>query len=180
MPGIIHEAGAADAAAVADIHIASWREAYRDILPDAYLKHDVVEERRRYWAAKLRDAGDGAFVLVAAAPDAAQGFISVAREGEPGYDAVIESLHVSRAFRGTGLGRKLIGAAAGRLIETGATSVCLRVYDDNLPAIRFYEHLGGRKDGTGIDPFAGANKPDTRFGWRDLAALRDACRNGRP
>jgi ribosomal protein S18 acetylase RimI-like enzyme len=175
-PEEIYEAGADDTAAIADIHVASWREVYRSILPDAYLDSGIVEERQRYWADALAAPGNG-FVLVARRGGRPSGFIAVARDGEPGYDAFIESLHVVGQMRGSGLGRRLMRKAAERLLAEGATSVCLRVYDANAAAIRFYERLGGQRDGSGIDPFAGADMPDTRFGWRDLAALREACGN---
>lgn len=181
-PPAIRAAGARDAAAIATLHTRSWREVYRGILPDAYLDHEVVGERLQYWTDALAAPGTG-FVLIARHDGAASGFIAVARDGEPGYDAVIDSLHVAAAWRGTGLGRRLIRRAAARLLAEGASSVCLRVFDANTAAISFYRRLGGRPDGTGIDGFAGANMPDTRFGWRDLAALRDACtdpRRGNP
>ena len=173
-PPAIRTAGAGDAAAIASLHTQSWREVYRGILPDTYLNHEVGGERLRHWTGALA-ASDGGFVLVAGTDDAVSGFIAVARDSEPGYDAVIDSLHVAAAWRGCGLGRRLMGQAAARLLADGATSVCLRVFDANTAAIRFYRRLGGRPDGTGIDPFASADMPDTRFGWRDLAALREAC-----
>jgi ribosomal protein S18 acetylase RimI-like enzyme len=171
----IGEAGASDAAAIAAIHAESWREAYRGILPDRFLDREVAEERLRYWRAALTAPRDGGFVLLALRGGTARAFISVARGGEPGYDAMIESLHVMPGERGAGLGRKLIRRAVARLIDEGASSVALTVYDANKAAIRFYKRLGGIADGTGIDPFAGADMPDTRYGWRDLPALIEAC-----
>jgi len=166
-----------DAAAIARLHADSWREVYRGILPDAYLDRDANEERRRHWEAVLADPASG-FVLLACQDGVPAGFIAVSFGGEPGYDAVIDSLHVAAPWRGAGLGRRLIGQVAAHLMDEGASSVCLRVYDANEAAIRFYHRLGGRADGRGVDPFAGADMPDTRFGWRDLAALRAACRRG--
>jgi ribosomal protein S18 acetylase RimI-like enzyme len=171
----IAEAGAGDSAAIAAIHAESWREVYRGILPDRFLDHDVMEERRAYWDAALANRQDGDFTLATLRGGTVRGFISVARGGEPGYDALIESLHVMPGERSAGLGRRLIGRAVVRLIDEGASSVALRVYDANESAIRFYERLGGRRDGTGIDPFAGADMPDSRYGWRDLPALAKAC-----
>jgi len=176
-PETIAEAGASDADAIAAIHSESWREVYRGILPDSFLDHDVAEERRGYWDAALANRRAGDFTLAARRDGIVRGFISVARGGEPGYDALIESLHVGTGGRGTGLGRRLIGRAVARLIDEGASSVALRVYEANEPAIRFYERLGGKRDGTGIDPFAGADMPDVRYGWRDLATLAKACAN---
>ena len=174
-PETIAEAGASDAATIAAIHAASWREVYRGILPDRFLDHDVAEERRRYWDAALANPRDGDFTLTALRGGTVRGFISVARGGEHGYDAVIDSLHVMPGGRDAGLGRRLIGRAVARLIDEGASSVALRVYEANESAIRFYVRLGGRRDGTGIDPFAGADMPDIRYGWRDLPALAKAC-----
>ena len=171
----IAEAGADDAAAIAAIHIESWRAVYRGILPEDYLDHDVVDERRAYWNAALANPRGGDFTLAAARGGIVVGFISVTRDGEPGYDATIGSLHVMASGRGAGLGRRLMGRAVARLIDDSASSVALTVYDANEAAIRFYERLGGIADGAGIDPFAGANMPDTRYGWRDLPALRRAC-----
>lgn len=173
-PPVIRTAGAGDAAAIANLHTESWREVYRGILPDAYLDHEIVGERLRYWTLALATQ-TGGFVLVACHDGAPSGFIAVARYGEPGYDAVVDSLHVAAAWRGGGLGRRLMGQAASRLLAAGASSVCLRVFDANAAAIRFYRRLGGWPDGAGVDGFAGADMPDTRFGWPDLAALRDAC-----
>jgi ribosomal protein S18 acetylase RimI-like enzyme len=178
-PETIAEAGASNAAAIAAIHTESWRDAYRGILPDSFLNHDVVDERRRYWDATLAKPRGGGFTLAALQGGTVRGFILVVRIGEPGYDAVIESLHVMPGERDAGLGRRLIGRAVARLIDEGASSVALRVYDANESAIRFYERLGGKADGTGIDPFAGADMPDTRYGWRDLPALVRACDTGR-
>lgn len=178
-PETIAEAGAGDSAAIAAIHVESWREVYRGILPDRFLDHDVMAERRAYWDAALAIPRDGGFTLAALRGGIVRGFISVVRNGEPGYDALIESLHVMPGERGAGLGRGLIGRAVARLIDEGASSVVLRVYAANESAIRFYERLGGLADGTGIDPFAGAHMPDFRYGWRDLPALEKACDSDR-
>jgi ribosomal protein S18 acetylase RimI-like enzyme len=172
---IIRQAGPDDAAAVAAIHCESWRSAYRGILPDVYLDQEAPAERLRYWRAKLAAAKEGGFVLLAVNGGDPVGFVAVSRPGEPGYDADIDSLHVSPDVRGGGVGRRLLGAAAQRLLTEGAGSACLRVYDANEAAARFYRRLGGMADATGIDPFAGADMPDTRYGWRDLAALATAC-----
>lgn len=177
-PPTIRMAGPEDAGAIARLHTASWRAVYRGILPDAYLDDDVVAERQRYWSGALATPPGRGFVLVALQGRAPAGFIAVTRDGEAGYDAVIDSLHVAAAWRGAGLGRRLMGRAAAHLLADGAASVCLRVFDANTAAIRFYLRLGGRPDGTGIDDFAGADMPDTRFGWHDLAALRNLCTEG--
>jgi len=176
-PPLIRAAGPDDAAAIARLHADSWRAVYRGILPDDYLDREADDERRAHWTAALAAPAAG-FALIACRDGVAAGFIAVTGSAEPGYDAFIDSLHVASLWRGAGLGRRLMGRAAALLLAEGASSLCLRVYDANAAAIRFYRHLGGVPDGHGIDPFAGADMPDTRIGWRDLAAFHAACTKG--
>lgn len=176
MAGEIRQARAADADAIADLHALSWRTTYRGTLPDSFLDGDVVVERRAAWARffSAPRAGAVAFLAVGADRDL-DGFIAFERGEEAGYDAVIENLHVAPRARGRGLGKRLMETAAGHLLDRGAGSVCLWVYDDNKAAIGFYRSLGGVADAHGTDPFAGADAPHTRIGWQDLAALRRRC-----
>jgi hypothetical protein len=44
---------AADDESIAELHTASWRGAYRGILPDAFLDGEIAEERRGFWKARL-------------------------------------------------------------------------------------------------------------------------------
>jgi ribosomal protein S18 acetylase RimI-like enzyme len=170
------DAGPADAEAVAALHTGSWRAHYRGILPDAYLDSEIFGERRAFWQSALRDPKAGQLVIVATLEAVLTGFISVVRDGELGFDAEIENLHVEPRLCGQGLGRRLLGEAVARLASDGVSSVCLWVFDANEAAIRFYQRLGGTPDTRGFDDFAGAHAPHTRIVWPDLAALARACR----
>lgn len=65
---LIREATPADAAAIARVHVESWRATYRGIVPDDYLARLSREGWERTWANTLRGAGDadaGTAVFVA-------------------------------------------------------------------------------------------------------------------
>ena len=173
----VRDAGTEDAAEVAALHVTSWRTAYGDILPASYLESGIETERYRFWARKLDDLPPDELLLITRSGGALTGFVWVTRSGEPGYDAVIEALHVHPRLRGSGIGKRLLASAVRRLRGDGASSVCLRVYDANTAAVDFYTRLGGVADGQGIDGFAGADAPDTRIGWRDLDRLLSLCGN---
>jgi hypothetical protein len=170
------DAGPEDSDAIAQLHAESWRAHYRGILPDAYLDGEAFQERQSFWQAALRNPRAGDLTIVSADGSELTGFVAVVRGDEPGFGAVIENLHVRPRFCGRGLGRRLLGEAVARLMATGVTSACLWVYDANEAAIRFYERLCGTPDRHGVDDFAGAQAPDTRIVWHDLAALERACR----
>ncbi len=46
----IRVASPADAANIADIHTASWRDTYKSVLIEAYLTDIVPREREEVWA----------------------------------------------------------------------------------------------------------------------------------
>jgi ribosomal protein S18 acetylase RimI-like enzyme len=56
--------------------------------------------------------------------------------------AAIGNVYTYRGRRGRGLGARVTGAVATRLLETGLRSVVLNVAEANLPARRCYEKLG--------------------------------------
>ncbi len=171
------DAAPKDAAAIAALHAESWRFNYRGILPDAYLDGELYTEREAVWRDRLDAPRPGQLVIVATQRGTLGGFVAIFRDGEPGFDAEIENLHVRPRLCRQGLGRRLLGAAVERLAADGVSSACLWVYDANEAAVRFYQRLGGTADKRGFDPFAGADAPHTRIVWPDLAKLEHACRS---
>ncbi len=169
------DAGPGDAEAIASLHAESWRAHYRGILPDVYLDGEAYAERQAVWRKALGAPQAGQLVMLAVQQTTLAGFVAIVRDGEPGFDAEIENLHVLPRLRGKGLGRRLLGQAVGCLAADGVSSACLWVYDANQAAMRFYRRLGGTADKRGFDPFAGAHAPHTRIVWPDLAVLQHAC-----
>jgi ribosomal protein S18 acetylase RimI-like enzyme len=104
-----------DADAVAALHAASWRSAYRGILSDETLGPGLDQERRRHWHGKLAAAGKDDMVPLIDG----SAFIAVWAEGDPGFGADIDKLHVHPERRGGGIGRGLLAEAARRLILRG-------------------------------------------------------------
>ncbi|MBI5268002.1 MAG: GNAT family N-acetyltransferase, partial [candidate division Zixibacteria bacterium] len=43
----------ADAPAIAELHAASWRTAYRGVLSDTYLDGNIIDERTAVWHSRL-------------------------------------------------------------------------------------------------------------------------------
>jgi GNAT superfamily N-acetyltransferase len=134
----------ADADAVAALHIASWRDAYRGLVPDAYLAETIADERPRFWKARMSEPDDGRFILKAMEGEDLVGFTCVLRDADPDWGPLLDNLHVRPDRRGRGIGRALleasrewsVGAAPGRPMH-------LWVIEGNLGARRFYDREGG-------------------------------------
>ena len=167
----IRPATVADADVIAALHAASWRSAYRGIFKEGTLGPSLDGERRAHWRGKLGAMIPTDTVLIAGDV----GFIAVWAQGDPGFGAYIDNLHVRPERRSGGLGRRLLGEAMRRVSKRGERGAYLWVFDDNVRAIDFYRRLGGEIIEGGFDEIDGAQVAHSRIAWRDTARLADAC-----
>ena len=173
----VRAARAADAAAIAAVHVASWRETYTGLLPEAVIANNTAARRRALWERVLRDGARDVFVATDDA-GAVAGFISGGampavirgRAPIPDHDAYVDALYVLAAWHGRGIGGALLGALAQRLRERGFRALALHVVAAN-PAVRFYEHLGARF--IHAEPLAeGVDEGlQAAYGWSDLRSV---------
>lgn len=170
---IYRQADPAAAEAVATLHAESWRVAYRGILGDGFLDGDAFAERRDFWRRRLAVADPDRYVLLAEEGGALQGFICVLAAADPEWGALVDNLHVRPDLRGRGLGTELLRAAARwvRAHDPGSP-LHLWVYEDNRPAQRFYEKLGGLPSGRIVkEALGGGDVVLLRYAWPVLEPL---------
>lgn len=140
----------ADAQALGRIHVATWRAAYRGILPDETLAALSEQTRVRQWREWLSDPSRGIAVLVAEIGDAIAGFASVgpSRDDDAALGAYeIHAIYIDPPRWRMGLGRQLVASAVETARTKGATRLTLWVLELNEAARRFYEALGFTLDG---------------------------------
>ncbi len=169
----IREAAPDDAPAIGRVHVQSWLESYRGILPDAFMDRMGQENREPMWRRWLTEYAAQNFVYVA--EDSAGevvGFASAGaeRDGTAGYDGELYALYLLRRGQKEGLGRGLVEAVAGRLLAEGYHSLLVWVLADN-PARRFYAHLGGVPVSEKIIEIGGMAFVEIGYGWSDIGAL---------
>jgi ribosomal protein S18 acetylase RimI-like enzyme len=132
----VRDASPADAAAIAEIQVASWRDAFRGILPDDYLDQWVtVDDRTADWQELLGESKPDRFVLVATEGDTHLAFALVEA-------AELLALHVLPDRRGAGVGKRLLDESVARLRAAGHEEAELYVLVDNVRARAFYEREG--------------------------------------
>jgi GNAT superfamily N-acetyltransferase len=164
-----------DAAAIAEVHVASWRGAYRGVVPDQVLDGaDLLGGRRRMWQRLLGDAAPaGHAAWVAEADGQVVAFADVLPSRDDDADertAEVPMIYALPQAWGTGAGRELMAAALAGARAAGYRSVTLWVLDTNERARRFYERAGFAPDGTEkTDTTAGATLTEVRY-RRDLSA----------
>lgn len=170
---LIFPAGPTDAAALARVHVESWRETYAGMLSAAWLGRLSLEGHAGRFARTLSKPGPDDVTLMAADPWAAVGYAQGgrSRRGVPG-EAEIMTLYLLRAAQGQGLGRRLLTSTARALAAQGARSLVISVLHDNVPARGFYGHLGGQ-----AEPARRERGPDggvhleVAYAWPDIASV---------
>jgi GNAT superfamily N-acetyltransferase len=158
----------ADAERIAALHLASWRVAYRRLLPDEYLDSITLDEHTTGWRIKL-DTPETT-VLLAEEDGALAGFCAVGPSTDDDLDRsawLIANLHVAPERRGQGIGGPLFDAAVDVARRAGAATMTLWVIDGNWPARRFYEKKGMTPDG--------ARRVHTHPPGVDVTLLRYSC-----
>lgn len=169
--GEVRRAKGEDVAAIAEIHVRSWRAAYRGILPDELLDGLSVSERAASWRALLDGGEEDWLVLVAESGDGElAGFCSVATPSrDPGADqatAELGALYIDPGRWRRGVGTTLLTAALEELSGVGLRDVVLWVLPENRTARAFYERFGFKLE-------EGVEKREERSG-RPVIRLRAA------
>ncbi|HTR76083.1 MAG TPA: GNAT family N-acetyltransferase [Solirubrobacterales bacterium] len=165
-----------DEAAVAEVHVRSWQEAYKELMPAEFLAAlDPRERAARYEfgggeeapttlvAVEVGEEGSGVTpsltnsveVRSGVTPDPVEraplvGFVTFgsSRDEDARGLAEIYALYVDPERYGGGVGRLLMAEARGRLAELGFEAAVLWVLRGNERARSFYRREGWSPDGT--------------------------------
>jgi ribosomal protein S18 acetylase RimI-like enzyme len=175
--GTIRPASPADAADLATMHVASWRETYPGLLPDSMLASLSVDKRLAMWKQVIGDSPTpgSTRVYIAEIDGKIAGFGSCASQRtqtlkETGYDGEISAIYVLKAFQRRALGRRLMDAMASDLSGRRFSAVSLWVLRDNTPARGFYERYGAQVVGEREEARPDGILSEVAYGW-NLAEL---------
>jgi GNAT superfamily N-acetyltransferase len=163
---VVRTANAADAQKIAEIHVETWRAAYRGQIPEVVLDALSVEHRAAFWRERLVKAGGWVFV---AQEDAVVGFCDLVpsrdKDADPQVVGEIAAIYVLAPHWREGAGRALCGCALAEARRRGHEMVTLWVLASNNGARRFYEAMGFSLDGAARTEktAAGSDLHEVRF-----------------
>lgn len=151
----IRWAGLADARAIAEVHVRSWKAAYPGLVPQDFLDALTPETRLGSWREILSSApsaSEATLVVVTEPADEIVGFATYGHSRDDGADGSVvgevRALYLDPSAWGQGAGATLLRAAVEELTVGGYETATLWVLETNARARRFYEKLGWRPDGT--------------------------------
>jgi L-amino acid N-acyltransferase YncA len=151
---VLRRARVADAPAVAEAHIASWRHAYAGLVPQSLLDGLSVPEGTERWLTRLEQADPTVRRIVVAEVDGAvTGFAAVGTsrdEDAPATAGELSAIYLQPEVMGRGIGHLLHERALDELRELGRTEARLWVLTTNIPTRRFYERHLWMHDDVGL------------------------------
>ncbi len=174
---IIRRARPADAPAIGVVHVASWRSAYANVLPDNFLTNLSVARQAAHYDRSIR-MGLAVHVAALSGPEfppgpPVVGFTSARRARNIGLaEGEVETLYVLDDFKDRGLGRRLLRASAQHLAAQGCRSAFAWVLRDN-PSAYFYQRLGGKRIAASFTRVGGEDVPQVAYAWDPIELLLD-------
>lgn len=168
----VRPARIADAPAIAQVHVASWRETYPGIVPDDFLARLSVERREKMWTEALQESNgraSGIFVAETAEGDVV-GFASGGKNRTPelGFTGELYAIYLLKRHQGQGVGKLLFQAVVADLKRGGHESMMLWVLEGNR-TVAFYKRMGGVPSGSKTEEIGGKPLNELALGWPTLA-----------
>ena len=145
----VRQATSADARKIAQIHVETWRAAYRGQMPDAILDALDADKRTIFWNNHLATRPHE--ILVIESDKAIIGFCVLVpsrdKDSNPHEVGEIAAIYVQPEFWRKGAGRELCRFALRAARLQKYLSVTLWVLASNVAAQKFYETMGFSLDG---------------------------------
>ena len=150
MDGItIRKATVEDAAEIANVHINSWREAYKGLLPQDFLDERALNFKNRYELWKRVTGTNG-------------------RDEDKKDWCEVWCIYLLEKYHGKKIGFNLLKQYFDIHSDKGFSKGYFWVLDNN-PTIKFYEKVGGRYDGRGKEgEISGQKVKELMFVWDEI------------
>lgn len=133
-----------DAPDLARVHVASWRVAYRGIIPDAILDELSVEAFETRWRQSLEQAQRSTLVGEIGQRVVGLASVGASRDADavPLHTRELYALYLDPTVWGQGMGYVLWSAALQKLLADEFAEATLWVLEANSRARTFYERVG--------------------------------------
>lgn len=168
----VRAATSADAAEVARVHVASFRSAHRNMLPDEFLDALSVESREEMWRRMLIERPETHFLFVSVDGERIIGFAAGGpptddqpANSELDYAGKIYTIYLLPEAQGQGAGRGLLERVLAEFRSREQYPVFLWVLKENLQARGFYEHMGGKLVEEKQEEFSGQPTTQVAYAW---------------
>lgn len=164
----VREAVFADAGGIAKVHVDSWRETYKDIIPDSFLEKLSYEQRETLWESNISGNTNSIFVAENKAGNII-GFTSIGKRPSNTEDHVgdLTSIYLLKSYQGKRIGKQLLQKAILKSKELGYKKIFVEVLEENRSRY-FYQHYGAKLQASKKITIGGAELELLIYEWGDV------------
>ncbi|AST96488.1 GNAT family N-acetyltransferase [Shouchella clausii] len=149
---------------MAKVHVDSWQETYKGIIPDQFLESLTYESREKGWEELIADPRQEILVVENNAGEIV-GFVSGVMQ-EDKRTGELKAIYLLKEEHGKGIGRQLVRMLFSRLKAKGCETIFVEVLAQN-DACRFYEKLNAKWHATTSIAIAGKLLRLCVYKWED-------------
>jgi len=167
---LIRRASLDDEVGLAQVHIQSWQEAYKGLIPQDYLDQLPSELERRIIAWKGSLANPERWIFVAESTHGIVGFVLFGPPRDQNKSGFVElgAIYLMASEKGQGIGYSLLSAGFTLMKDLGFKRAYCWVLENN-PTIKFYERSGAAYSGQMKDDEIGGKKfKELAYQWDSL------------
>ncbi len=164
-----------DAAEIANVHLNSWRGAYRNLLPQDFLDQLPLTFKRRMNMWKQTAIENKKPLFVAEAINGIVGFsvFEPARDASMNGYGEVGAIYLLEKFKGKKIGAALLKLGMSELIKMDYTKAYCWVLEGN-PTIKFYESSGAVfNEMESPDEIGGKKVKELVYEWKDLSIFKN-------
>lgn len=131
-----------DAPAISQIHDASWRDAYRGLIPGRELEQLIAHRGPKWWEQAI---GRGSRLSVLEFQEKVVGYASYGRNRVPSlpYEGEIFEFYLAPEYKGLGFGERMFNGLMQDMVAEGYDSILIWVLAENIRAHQFFMARGG-------------------------------------
>jgi len=166
----IRTAVQADAEAIAEIYVETWRSTYAGTLPGKVLVNMSLKRQMMHWTKAIRTSRE--IVMIAEEPQGgiiAVGSAGANRDRDSDITGEVYTLYVHPDHQERGIGERLLAQLFYELMGRSFISAVIWVLAPN-PARFFYEAMGGVRSGDRDEKLWGTTLKEIAYVWTDLNA----------
>lgn len=167
---LIRKVNDCDIELIANLYIKNWKKTYIGMLPNKFLNSLKVSDAIQKWREYPKK--EGHMIFVAYEDEKLLGFSACKEDDEIKHCLYLDSLHVSEASRGKGIGTKLINTVGNYAYRKGYKCMSICIVKGNSNAKGLYEKLGAKHYKDFIDYFGSTESNSEKLIWDNLISFR--------
>ena len=158
---------------LANIYVVAIKSAIPGAVPDRLRNDFSMDRALRRLGEVLAMGAQQPFCYVGQMADKIAGFIigSLAEHPSMRYQGELKVLYILPDYQRLGLGRTLVYAAVNHFLQMSVNSMFVEMFQDNIPAGKFYQSLGGILIGERSDTIHGERCTMSWYGWPSISHI---------